>query len=191
MKNKKSTAGFLRLIFGSFFRWWWAAITGFASIASWLFVSRKGILLAPFMFSILILLGLILLFLVLSTVYQGWLIYQERFTRLQVVGFQRCSSYGGDYVFLLEGNLGAAQGTVVELKRFHAGVEVPIALVEIMEKNSKGQYQARPIWVSPGHLRDLRMNQFVVSEIGAEPLVKLRTLQRAKDQILQKGDIHD
>lgn len=139
----------------------------------------------------LILLGLILLFLVLSTVYQGWLIYQERFTRLQVVGFQRCSDYGGEYVFLLEGNLGAAQGTVVELKRFYAGVEVTIALVEIMEKNSKGQYQTRPIWVSPGHLRDLRMSQFVVSEIEAEPLVKLRTLQRAKDQILQEGGTHD
>lgn len=99
--------------------------------------------------------------------------------------------YGGEHVFLLEGNIGAAQGTVIELKRFYAGVEVAIALVEIMEKNSKGQYQARPIWISPGHLRDLKMGQFVYSEIEAEPLVKLRTLKKAKDQIIQYGDSHE
>ena len=166
-------------------------ITGFTSIASWLFVAQDGILLTPLMFSMLILLGLTLVFLVLSTVYQGWLIYQEHFRRLRIVGFQKCNDYDGEHVFLLEGNIGAAQGTVIELKRFHAGVEVAIALVEIVEKNSKGQYQARPIWISPGHLRDLRMGQFVYSEIVAESLVKLRTLQKAKDQIIQYGDSHE
>lgn len=166
-------------------------ITGFASIASWLFISREGILLTPLMFSILLLLGLTLLFLVLSTVYQGWLIYQGHSPHLRIIGFQKCNDYGGEHVFLLEGNIGAAQGTVIELKRFYAGVEVAIALVEIMEKNSKGQYQARPIWISPGHLRDLKMGQFVYSEIEAEPLVKLRTLQKAKDQIIQYGDSHE
>jgi len=43
---------FLRLIFSSFFRCWWAVITGFASIASWLFVSQEGILLTPLVFSL-------------------------------------------------------------------------------------------------------------------------------------------
>jgi len=191
LKNKNPTTDFFRLIFSSFFRWWWAVITGFASIASWLFVSREGILLTPLMFSILILLGLTLVFLVLSTVYQGWLIYQRHSPRLRIIGFQKCNDYGGEHVFLLEGNIGAAQGTVIELKRFYTGVEVAIALVEIMEKNSKGQYQARPIWISPGHRRDLKMEQFVYSEIEAEPLVKLRTLQKAKDQIIQYGDSHE
>jgi len=138
MRNKKPTTDFFRLIFGSFFRWWWAAITGSASIASWLFVSQKGILLTPFIFGILVLLGSALLFLVSSSVYQSWLIYQQHFTRLRIAGFQKCDSYGGEYVFLLEGKTGVAEGTVIELKRFCAGVEVPIALVEIKEKNSKG-----------------------------------------------------
>ena len=186
MKNKKPTTNFLRLIFSSFFRWWWAVITGAASIAGWLSVPRDGILLTPFVFSMLILFALTLLFFVLSTVYQGWLIYQEYLTRLRVAGFLKSDIYGDDeYVFLLEGNISVPQGTVIELRRFHAGAEVTIALVEIMEQNSKGQYQARPIWFSPTiNLRELRTGQFSYSEIEVEPLVKLRTLQRAKDQII-------
>ena len=178
MKNKKPTTNFLRLIFSSFFRWWWAVITGAASIAGWLSVPREGISLTPLMFSMLILFVLTLLFLVLSTVYQGWLIYQEHLTRLRIVGFLKSDIYDGEYVFLLEDNIGVAQGTVIELKRFHAGIEVAIALVEIMEKNAKGQYQARPIWFSPNHYRELRMGRFAYSEIEAEPLVKRQTIEK-------------
>lgn len=174
---------FLRLIFSSFFRWWWAVITGFAPIASWLFVPREGIFLTPLAFSMLILSGMTLLFLVLSTVYQSWLIYQEHFARLRIVGFQKCNSYGGEHIFLLEGNIGVVQSHIIELKVFCAGVEVVIALVEIIEENSKGQYQAKPIWILPGHLRELKMGQFIYSEIEADPFVKLRTLKRAIDQI--------
>lgn len=183
LKNKEPTS-FLRLIFSSFFRWWWAVITGAASIAGWLSVPQEGISLTPIMFSFLILFVLTLLFLVLSTVYQGWLIYQEHLIRLRIVEFLKSDIYDGEYVILLECNIDIAQGTVVELKRFHAGVEIAIALVEIMEENSKGQYQARPIWFSPNHFRELRMGQFSYSEIEVEPLVKLRTLQRAKNQII-------
>ena len=177
--------GFFRLVFSSFFRWWWAAITGFASIASWLFVSRGGVLLTPLVLSILVLVGLTLLFLVFSTVYQGWLIYKGSLTRVRIVGFQKCDSYDGEYVFLLEGNIGNGQGLVVELRRFLEGVEVPIALAEIMEKNSKGQYQARSIWIAPEHHRELKMGRFVYSEIEVELSVQLRTILRAKDQIIE------
>ncbi len=183
LKNNKSTPNFLRLIFSSFFRWWWAVITGVASIAGWLSVPQEGLSLTPLMFSMLILLVLTLFFLALSTVYQGWLLYQEHFTRLRIVGFLRSDIYGSEYVFLLEGNIGVVQGAVMELKRFHMGVEVTIALVEIMEKNSKGQYQARPIWFSSNHFSDLRMGQFAYSEIDVEPFVKLQTFQKAKNQI--------
>jgi len=89
--------------------------------------------------------------------------------------------------FSCEDNIDVAQGTVIELKRFYAGVEVAIALVEIMEKNSKGQYQAKPIWFAPSHFRELRMGRFVCSEIEAEPLVKRRTIERFCE-IIKKGE---
>lgn len=188
LKNKKSPADFLLLIFSSFFRQLWVTIPVIASIASWLFVSREGILLTHLMFGILVLIGSTLLVFTLSTGYQGWLIYQKPFTRLRIVGFQKCDDYGGDHVFLLEGNIGVAQGTVLELKRFHTGVEVTMALVGIIEENSKGQYQAIPIWIPPVHLLDLVTGQLAYSEIEVESSVKMLTIQKVKDEIKKYGD---
>ena len=167
-------------------------VTAVVTFASWQLVSRDDILLTAPMFIILILIGSVLLFLALSVGYQGWLIYQEHFTRPRIVGFLKCDIYDDDHVFLLESDIDIAQGTVIELKRFHNGVEVAIALVEIREKNSKGQYQADPFWISPGPHRELTMGQFVYSEIEAEPLVKRRTLQNAIDYIIPpRGDAHE
>ena len=188
MKNLetiKYIISFLKLIFSSFFRWWWAAITGFASIVSLFLFPEEGILLNAFMFSLLILFGFSLIFLALSSVYQSWQIYQKYFMSMKIVGFLKSDIYGDEYVLLLESETDFNQGTVIELKRFDKEVEVAIALVEIIEKNSKEQYQASLIWISPGHLRDLKMGHIVYSEIKAEPYVKLNTLQKAKDYIIK------
>ena len=139
----------------------------------------------PFNLSILILFGFALFFLCFSTIYQSWQIYQKRFSLLQIVGFLKSDIYGDEYLLLLEGDIDVVQGTLMELKRFDNEVEVSMALVEIIEKNSKGQYQARPIWISPGHLRDLRTGQIVYSEIKAETFVKLSTLQKARESIFK------
>jgi hypothetical protein len=186
LKGEKQNVGFLRLIFSSFFRWWWAATTGFASIAGFLAAltrPEEGILLPPLVSGALALFGSALLFLTISTVYQSWLIYQKHFTRLQVVGFSRHGDNYPDSFFILESHISYAPGTLIELQKFHGGLDVTIALVELMKQNSRGQYPARPIWISPGHRRDLRIGQFVYSEIKAEPLVQWETIQRVVDQI--------
>ncbi|MCF6147596.1 MAG: hypothetical protein E3K37_02950 [Candidatus Kuenenia sp.] len=182
MKEK----GFVELLFGSFFRWWWAFITGFASLLSWVFVP-VGITLSRIAVTILTVVSLTLLFLCVSTLYQSWLLYRNRLTAPAIVGYQRCDSYGGEFIFLIDGFPSIAQGRVAELKRFVGGVEVSFALVELMERNSKGQFQARPIWISPIHLRDLRMNQFVYTDIIVDPLVQLRTISASKDNLIEQG----
>jgi energy-coupling factor transporter transmembrane protein EcfT len=185
LKSSKSILSFIVLIFSSFFRWWWATIAGFASIVSLFIFPQEGIMFNAFMFSLLILFGFSLIFLALSSVYQSWQIYQKFFTSMNIVGFLKSDTYGDEYVLLLESETDFNQGTVIELKRFDKEVEVAIALVEIIEKNSKEQYQASLIWISPIHLRDLKMGHIVYSEIKAEPYVKLNTLQKAKDYIIK------
>lgn len=182
LEGGKQAVVFLRLIFGSFFRWWWAAITGFASIAGFLIALQspaEGVLLSPLLFGILILLGSLLVFLVLSTVYRSWLIYREHFTRLRVVGLSRYNDPDPSDLFILEGNAHYNQGTVIELQRFHEGLDIAIALVEIMEKNSAGQYPAKVIWAPAGPLGDLRMGKFMFSDIKAGPLIREETIQKA------------
>lgn len=178
--------GFVKLLFGSFFRWWWAFITGFVSVLSWMF-APTGIALSRVAVTTLAVIGLTLLFLCVSTVYQGWLLYRNRLTVPTVVGCQSSDSYGGEFVFLLEAATAIDRGKVAELRRFVDGVEVPIGLVEFVERNSKGQFQARPVWLSHGHLRDLRMRKFVVTELIVDPLVHFRTVLAARDSLLSEG----
>jgi hypothetical protein len=114
---------FLGLLFSSFFRWWWATITGFASIASFLIVSEQGITLSRLQFGILILLNMTLLFLTAATVWQGWRLYKRQFARPAFLGIQRNNEYGASHVFLLGSSSVLSTGTLVELHRHHNGVE--------------------------------------------------------------------
>lgn len=154
------------------------AITGVASIASWLLIPPTGIPLTPLMSGLLIFFGSALLFLTLTTVYQGWMIFQKNFEDLRVAGFLKNDCYGGEYIFLLHGSIDIPQGTIVEFRRFHEDVEVVIALAEVRDRNSKGEYQARIIWFSPGNLNDLKTGKYVYSDIMANYLVQLRTIEK-------------
>ena len=177
---------FLKLLFGSFFRWWWALITGFVTIAS-LYYKPSGIHLGPISLGIITLGTFTLLFLVLSAIYQGWLLYQNCLTAPAVLRCQRSDSYEGELVFLIEVSTPIAVGKVAELRRFRDGIEMPIALVEFMEQNSQGQFQARPVWISPGHLRNLKMNQFMPEDIVVDLSVQYRTLEAARDHLIAHG----
>ena len=172
---------FISLIFGSFFRWWWAAVTGVASIASWLFVPPDGLNLNSFILSLLTFVILVLIFLTASAIYQGRIIFRSGYEKIVVSGILKNDCYGGDHIIKLNSSLKLIQGTIIQLSRFYDGVEVPIALAEIIEKNSKGEYQAKPIWFSPGHLHDFKTGKYTHSEINATYSVQLRTIQKANE----------
>ena len=183
MKGKFCT--YLNLIFNSFFRWWWAVITGIASIGSWVYAPESGILVTPMFFGIYILIISITSFLSVSVIYQGWKIYKKKHNSIKIVGFRKCDAYDSEFVFVLEGFNGDNQNVLLELKRFHEGIEVPISLVEVLEKNSKGQHQARPIWISSGHLRELKMGEFVYSDLKVDTNISLRTVENAQEELLK------
>jgi hypothetical protein len=103
LANKSASWSFIRLIFGSFFRWWWVAITGAASIVGGSFLPASGISLSPPILGLLIFLGSALLFLTVTTVYQGWIIYQRNFKSLCVSAILSNDCYGGEHVVKLNG----------------------------------------------------------------------------------------
>lgn len=192
MKTPKTFTVFLGLIFKSFFRWWWASITGVATFLSYWFGSKINVIsLSPIVLSLFIFFGFALLFLMISSVYQSWLIYISLFGNLRVVSMQKDKNKDSEYTVLLEGNMSNAQNVLVELKTYINSIEVPIALLEINEMNSKGYYQASTIWFSPGHKRDFRMNRISVFDIRAVPLITLSTIQKAKDSIVKTGENYE
>ena len=183
MGKKNTTWDFIGLIFGSFFRWWWAAITGVASIASWLLLPSTGITLNPIISTLLIFVGSAFLFLTLTTVYRGWKIYQTGLEGFYVESILKNDCYGGEHIIKLSNPADIMQGTIIQLSRFHDGVEVPIALAEIVEKNSREEYQANPIWFAKNHLYDFKMGRYTCSENNATTSIHIKTVEKAKESI--------
>lgn len=173
--------GFLQLLFGSFFRWWFAVLTGIVTLLSFIF-TPSGIYLSRVWVTSLTVVWLILLFLFISTIYQGWQLYRNRSGSPRIVSCKRSDDYNGEFIFLVEGVDISAKGAVAELKPFVNGVEVAFALVEFIDLNSKGQFQAKIVWISPGHLHDLQTGKFSSEDIILEPLIQLRTLNSLKAQ---------
>lgn len=183
MMNNNTFLSFISLILSSFFRWWWALITGIASILSWLLLPTSGISLSKLILSLSVFFASALFFLTMTTIYQGWLIYRDNFEKIVVLGILRNDCYGGEHIVKMSGPINIMNGTIIQLNRFQDSVEVPIALVEIMEQNSRGEYQAKPIWFSPGHLNDFKRGKYAYSEINASDSVSLRTIERAREYI--------
>lgn len=160
---------FFGIIFQPFFRWWWALITGMVSIVAFLSTPTSGIVISPTGMLFLILLGFTLLFLAFSILLQGWKLYIEVQRDLEVVSLRRTKELGADWVFVLRGYLRDATGMMLEIRRPLDEVEVPFAIVRVIGTTARGLYQAVPIWISPGHLRDFISCQFSTSELIAYP----------------------
>jgi hypothetical protein len=170
---------FLRTLFGSFFRGWWAVLTGFASILSWIY-APASVTLSRGQVASATLLGLLLMFFAVSTIYQGWQLFKNRITPSSLVGFLKSDNYGGEFVFIIKGVHDSSRGKVAELKRTVNGVEVSFAIVEFMDFTSQGYFQASPVWISPNHLRELRTGKFAISDVVVDPLITCRTLLTAR-----------
>lgn len=178
---------YLKFLLDNFFKWWWAVVSGVASIASWIFISNNGIILSRKLSGFLVLFLSALIFLVISIFYRGWTLYCKS-SNIKVRSFQKNSYYDSEYICIFECLPEYPTGTLLELHRFIDGVQVLIAVVEIIEKNSKGQYQAKAIWTVPVHLKDLKSGIFSYNDIEAKPIITSRVLEDIiDDRIRYRG----
>ena len=177
----RTLSGYFKLVFSTFFRWWWAVITGIASIAGWIFSPIAGITVPRYGMGLAILGGLVLLFLTISAMYQCWEIYSET-APIRVANFEKPKS--GDFVFLLNSTVAIEGHTLLVFKRYSSDdIETVVAVVEVIERNSKGQYQTRSIWTSPALLRDLGISRSVLKDLIVSSSISMSTIVQAKDQI--------
>ncbi|HVA66366.1 MAG TPA: hypothetical protein VNK24_05515 [Elusimicrobiota bacterium] len=177
----RTISGYFKLVFSTFFRWWWAVITGIASIAGWVFSPISGITIPRYGMGLAILGGLVLLFLTISAMCQCWGIYSET-APIRVANFEKPKS--GDFVFLLYSTVEIEAHTLLVFKRYSSDdIETVVALVEVIERNSKGQYQTRSIWTSPALLRDLGISRSVLKDLIVASSISTSTIAQAKDQL--------
>lgn len=169
---------YLTLLFQPFFRWWWAAVTGVASILGVLVTPQVGVVLKPSAVCLMTFGAVMMGCLTLSTLIQGWKLDQNRFPDLRVVAVQKTKEYGGEYVVVLRGDLDAPTGTLVELRRPLGETDTLFALIELRPRTIQGNFPGVPIWTSPAHQRDLTAGRLAVSELVVVTHVRRDTLER-------------
>lgn len=154
-KTLSMPSSYLRFLFSPFFRYWWAALTGCASILAIYITPSQGITVSGAAAMTTTFIGLTLIFLTLSVLSQGWQLYMSRLEELRVSSFERNREVQEGWVFVLDGNIDLAIGTVIDVHKRAGVAEVPLALVRIVAKNSSGAYQATPIGkINPTHLKE-------------------------------------
>ena len=91
--------------------------------------------------------------------------------------FHELKKFGTEFVCLIDRVPEEAQGKIAQLKRtFSDGLEVPFAVIEFGDRNAAGQVLAEVIWISPGHLNDLRSNQFSSTDIVVDLFVNRKSV---------------
>jgi hypothetical protein len=170
---------YLGWIFKPFFLWWWTAITGTASILAFLGSPESGISLPKIAVAILIFFFLALIFLTVSVMIQGWSLFWDRYRQLEVISIRKSKDLGSEWIFVISGYLQESQGTLIEICRPLEDTEVPFAIVRIVGKTEKGNYQAVPIWISPGHLRAFSLKEFDARILRAKTTIAYEQVSEA------------
>jgi len=178
MDTVRRVATYCKLLFSSFFSWWWAVLTGVASILSFLSLPLQGVTFSPLALSCCLLAVLLLVFLTLTTVYRGWMLFDRQLTSTQFSGVCANDEYPEGLVFLLNAPLPLPNGMLLELRRDYNGAEVVAAVLEVVESTASGQLQAQSVWMSPGHKRDLRLKKVQTTDLTVNPMLYRRTLSR-------------
>jgi hypothetical protein len=155
---------YLEFILAPFFRWWWALITGVATLLSYRLTPQGGYQLGAVAALLLTLVCFTLLFATISVLYRGWLLFRDRYAPLTVQAIQKNRDLGGEWIFVLATGGRMTPGTVVDVHRRLGDLEVPFALVEIVAETAIGTYQAVPRWLAPIHIRDFTAGRFSPAE---------------------------
>ncbi|MEM6334607.1 MAG: hypothetical protein AAF823_14845 [Planctomycetota bacterium] len=163
-----------------FFFAWWAVITGIATLLSLFAVPESGLVLSRSAVAASTLALAALIFLVVSVVVQGFRLYSNQLGDINVKSIHT-SEEDDSLTFLLTCKRPLATGALVELRRPIGDTEAPFAIVEIGELNRKGLYEAKTVWISPGHQNDCRTGKFSVSDIAVMSMLQRRTYSRSQD----------
>ena len=172
---------YLKFILSPFFRGWWAIITGLATLLGYVLTPETGVRLVPILSLLITLLIFSLLFFALSVLVQGWYLFINRYTGLEVKNIQKNE---GELVFILSGYLPLGVGTIVDIHRRLGDLEVPFALVKVASQNDKGFYQAEALTTAPAHLRDYNTGKFAVNDLIAYPFATTDRIREIPQEAL-------
>lgn len=175
-----TASGYLRYLLAPFFRNWWAVLTGCASLLAMYVTPAPGVILSgPFVMTTTFVV-LTLVFLTLSAITQGWALYAGQLRGLRVASFERNRDVSSGWVFVLAGDVDLPVGTVVDVHKRVGVVEVPLALAQVVTRNSSGAYQAVPIGrLNPVHIREHTAGGLKPSDLVVRVSIDIQRMKEA------------
>jgi len=175
--SKPTLRSYLCFILSSPIAVWWAVATaviemvGFGLASDTIVLSKWWLLILVLIMSFSLLIGLLVL-------WKAWPLYSKTYERIAISQIVRIDE---EQVFLLEGLSSFRQGAMFEVYRTMEDVDVSIGLVQATHQRENSVVQAKPVWIKPGHLRDIETGALSVRNLRAYQTLSSDTLSRWVD----------
>lgn len=176
-KSDPTLRSYLEFILISPITAWWAVVTGvvemlgFGLASDIIVVSKWWLLLIVLIVSFSLLIGFLVL-------YRAWPLYAKTYDRITISQIVRVDD---EQVFLLEGLRSFKIGSLFEVYRTREDVEVSIGFIQATHQREDGIMQAKPVWIMPGHLRDIETGALSVQNLTVYQTLSKDTLSRWVD----------
>lgn len=174
VRGEPSVRAYLHFMLRSPITAWWAVATGviemlgFGLASNPVTVNKWWFLILVLVVSFSVMIGFLIL-------WKGWPLYSEAFAHIAVSQVVRVDD---EHVFLLDGIQDFRQGSILEVYRTTEDVDVSIGFVQAIHQKDNGEVQAEPVWIRPGHLRDIEMGAFSRQSLQAYQTISTDTLKK-------------
>jgi len=168
---------YLEFILTSSITVWWAVTTGVVELVGFGLVSDAVVLSKWWLLLIILIVSFSLLigFLVL---WKAWPLYAQTYDHVTISQIVRVDN---EHVFLLEGLRSFKTSSMFEVYRTREDVEVSIGFIQVTRQREDGVMQAKPVWIMPGHLRDIEIGALSVQNLTVYQTLSSDTLSRWVD----------
>lgn len=175
---------YVRDLLDLFAKWWWAAITGVASILSWLAIPSEGISVSPTTIALFVFGAMTLVFLTASVMIRGYRWYvngvQPRLARFIPASETDDTA---PCTFVVDFSPASLRpGYLLSLYRDVVGEDVCIALLELDRVlDADGHGQCVPLWIAPGHLNELSQARVDIGSLRVRYEVPARIIEKVRE----------
>ncbi len=172
---------YLRALTQPFFRWWWALLTGVATLLSFFQWQQTGVNLSGVTVALSVCAALTLLFFAGSVITQGFGWYTQSQRQPVVVACTPADKESPVEIFHLTSALPLEPGQVISLLRTMGERVFCIGMLKV-ERIATGRYQCVPLWIAAGPKQELKQGKIPLSHLSASLLLNETDLLRFRQE---------
>jgi len=164
-----------------FFRWWWAVITGLATLLAFFEWRSTGMQLSSTAVAVIVGVFLTITFFAASVIVQGFGWYTRSHGQPVIVTCTPANPESPLEVFQLTSMLPLEPGQVISLLRTVGDRTFCIGMLKV-ERIASSRYQCVPLWIAPSSRQDLKRGQIPLAHLSTTLLLNETDLARFKEE---------